>query len=369
MPDLDAIFWRRVTVADFASIEHGPRHDPDGGGGQGYFSISFAEHLDHEEFGRFLGVDPPSRILTERPDVDVDAGVLGDPRAAATLRFRRRYRLPQPGDRYRIATQNRQKPTHERHPAWTARRGFPAAPDDVTGSDDPRIPDLSQLKILVARDVEGAHHAGFVNSGTRPPGLPASLAPLFVPNADSPPNGLIWLSPGALSAEDLAAALHGPPTSPEIEDALDATARAAGGRPRRQGYRQSAEERRAIELYAMAQAVEHLTALGWTRIEDVSADHPYDLRCRRADARLEVEVKGTTGDGGAVLLTPNEVVSARRSHPRAALLIVSDVVLGHDAQGGHVASGGRVTLLDPWDVDADGTLEPTGYRYVRRPGG
>jgi Domain of unknown function (DUF3883) len=366
------IFWRQVTDADFVCVERSTAHGPKGGGGQTYFSISFGSDLDKAEFGRFLGLDPPAQIELQRPDVAIEAAVLTDPAISERLEFKPRYQSG-PDERYRIANQNRQRRGQSRHPAWRSARGFPEAPDDVAYRDDPRMPDLSLLKLIVARDGDGTYLADYVNADRPPADAPAALNVLFTPNREVAADGLIDLE-GGLDDEQLRAIIRGSherphgalPTSPEIEDARDATARAAGARGRRgQGFRQSAAERTAIDRYAMQRATDHLEAAGW-KVEDRSINHPYDLFCSRpGDDALHIEVKGTTSDGAAVLLTPNEVQHARDAFPATALLVVHGVRLANGDDGEPVAGGGEVDLVSPWDIDSQGTLHATGFSYER----
>ena len=371
MSGIDRIFWRAVTKADFFNVERGPHTGPASGGGQLYFSISFGDHLDHGDLGDFLGVEPPDAVRTTRPAQTINVAAIDDPGVLGMLEFRARYRPPQTGDRYYIARQNRRRDSSERHPAWMPERGFPEAPDDVYGPDDPAIPDLSRLKIYILRDVDGGYHAGFANSSARPPGLPAAVDELFRLNELGAPNALIHLDPALITVEAWRDALRGAgerspegvPSSPEIEDASDAIARAAGARPRGQRFRQSAEERRAIEAHSMAVATSELKAQGWN-VEDVSTSRSYDLHCTRGTERLHVEVKGTTGDGTAVLLTPNEVVLARDRYPATALFIVSEIDLSVGPDDSTLASGGKLEILTPWDPDAAGELRPLGFHYV-----
>lgn len=366
------VFWRAVTKADFFNVERGPGRGPATGGGQLYFSISFGEHLDHEEFGAFLGVEPPREIAISRPSRTIDAHVLDDPALVAPIPFRARYRPPKRDDRYYIARQNRRRPTGQRHPAWLPERGFPQAPADIDGHDDPAVPDLSLLKIYVLRTSDGAYHAAFSDRAGRPRGLPSAVDVLFRPNEDCPPNGLIVLGDDAVDLERWRAAVAGAgsrsrdglASAPEIEDAAEAVARAAGARGSGQGFRESAEERRAIEIRAMSVARGHLEADGWD-VDDVSTTRSYDLHCRRGADVLIVEVKGTTSDGSAVLLTPNEVALARERHPDTALLILAGITLAVDRSGTIIAEGGDLEVLSPWDPDAAGRLVAIGFRYIR----
>jgi hypothetical protein len=296
-----------------------------------------------------------------------DVAVVYDPTVTAELTFRPRYLPPQPDDRYYIATQNRQYPNQLRHPAWTAQYGFPEAHDEVSGPQDPRMPDLTYLKVFVALSDDGSYAAGYFNSGVAPAPLtsvPGAHA-LFEPYDEANSAGVVDLRGSGVTLVDLA----GQPNpdqelaqeAPEILEALDATKRASGRRASGQGLRASAPERQAIERRAVEVATAVLKADKWT-VEDVGLYRPYDLHCTRKGVEKRVEVKGTTGDGSAVLLTPGEVVHAR-GNANVALMVVSGIVLGPNAGGTFTGSGGDLRVIDPWTIDDDGELKPTGYGY------
>ncbi len=374
MPAITSVLWRSVTRADFFNIERAKGVGPDSGGGQTYISLSFGLSMDHSAFGRFLNVTPPDAIRTTRPRKIIEVAVLEAPSVTAPLAFEPRYTDLSQNDRYRIARQNRRRTASERHPAWMPERGFPAAPKTVQSKDDPAVPDLSVLKIFVAKTDDGQYFAGFTNQARRPNTLPATLDVLFEDNDTVGPNGILHLSAGSLDLDVLRSSLKAAatqsvgrmPSAPEIEDAFDAVATNAGRRSRGQGFRLSQEDRRAIEMRAMEVAQDHLESSGW-KVEDVSTTESYDFHCTRRGAPgtvLYVEVKGTTGDGSAVLLTPNEVELARARHPDTALLIVSGVSLQRDADDGVVASGGALDELAPWHPDHGGELQPVGFRYL-----
>lgn len=369
MAEIESLFWRGITVADFFNIERNRRAAPSGGGGQSYISISF-RGVSYEELGRFLGVAPPSRVGTDRPTVLLsDVAVLDDPALTAPLEFASRYRPPSTDDRYRIAKQNRQ--FQDRHPAWTGIRGFPEAPDDVVRRD-PRIPDLTHLKIYVARLDSGEYVAGFVNTGT----VPASLAGvpgldvLFEPYDEQRSAGLIEFTSGAFPLDalreanaELVGAARQAAIAPDVLEAIDSTRAAAGKRTTGQRYRLDPKERRAVELHAMDVVGDSLKSDGWS-LEDVSATRPYDFHCTRGHEELRVEVKGTVGDGSAILLTPGEVKHAHEHHPDVRLMIVKEITLRVDEDSGEpVAEGGELLVLSPWEIDSHGDLHPTGFEY------
>lgn len=367
MAQVVELFWRAITAADFFNIERKRIYAPSGGGGQTYISISF-RGLTYAELGTFLGIVPPGSVGTTRPRQTLkDVAVVYDPKVTADLTFRPRYQPPQPDDRYYIATQNRQYPNQLRHPAWTAQYGFPQAHVEVSSSQDPRMPDLTYLKVFVAKLDDGTYAAGYFNSGVVPDPLKRvpALRPLFAPYDEANSAGAVDLRGTSITLVDLA----GQPNpdqelakeSPEILEALDATKRASGRRASGQGLRASAPERQAIERRAVEVATAFLKADKW-KVEDVGLYRPYDLHCTRRGLEKRVEAKGTTGDGSAVLLTPGEVAHAR-DNTNVALMVVSGIVLTYRDDGTVTTSGGDLRVIDPWTIDDDGELTPTGYGY------
>lgn len=361
-----SLFWRAITPADYFNIERNHENGPQGGGGQSYISISFAG-LSHEDFGRFLGLHPASRIASERPPIPLrDVKVAVDPRQSGDLMLRSRYRPPNPDDRYRIATQNRQFQT--RHPAWSAALGFPKAPDDVE-QGDPRLTDLTYLKIFILKLNDDSYRAGFVNS-PHPTGPLAAFPEarvLFAPFSESQSAGIIHFEDSPLDASafvdsDAAWSFVDDVEAPEVAAVAEETKRMAGRRGSGQGRQMNVASKIATELRAMEVARDSLAREGY-RVEDVSFNRPYDLYCLRRGRELLVEVKGTTGDGSAVLLTPGEVHHARENADRVALYIVSGIRTEYDpVTDTALATGGELRIILPWDISA-GTLSPTGYEY------
>lgn len=150
--------------------------------------------------------------------------------------------------------------------------------------------------------------------------------------------------------------------NPDIRDAGEAVAEIS--RPSRdragQGFALTALERRAIEVRAMRVASTHLQELGFN-IKDVSATESFDLLASRGSQVVSVEVKGTTGGLGAILLTSNEVELHKREYPENALLVVHGIELT-ERDGNPVASGGTLKMWMPWLVD-DGRLRGLTYAY------
>jgi hypothetical protein len=126
----------------------------------------------------------------------------------------------------------------------------------------------------------------------------------------------------------------------------------------KQGRQLNGNVRKLIELTAEDCAEEHYVALGWS-VERVGAQKlGYDLRCTKPDHELHVEVKGTTGKGLEVTLTPNEVRHCR-SYPEMAIAVVSRIVI---AENETVEDRGELHILEPWELN-EARLTPSEYSY------
>ena len=126
-----------------------------------------------------------------------------------------------------------------------------------------------------------------------------------------------------------------------------------------QGFGHSAATRREIELHAMRAATDHFVSEGF-EVEDVSHSHPYDLRCRRGEEVLLVEVKGTVTGGEQVILTLNEVTIAQSGDHRMALFVLSKMSL-RERDGDIEVTGGDAQLLMPWRAPQD-LMTPISFR-------
>lgn len=124
-----------------------------------------------------------------------------------------------------------------------------------------------------------------------------------------------------------------------------------------QGRSSNAELNRAVERRAVELAIAHMQELGWTDIEELGK--PYDLVCRRDGIERHVEVKGTTGSGADVLMTPNEVAHFRSCPHGADLVVVRDISLAATMDG-YEASGGELLLVESYPA-APRDLQATGW--------
>jgi hypothetical protein len=149
-------------------------------------------------------------------------------------------------------------------------------------------------------------------------------------------------------------------TSPEVADAFAAVEEVSNPR-RKFGRRFSAVENKAIEERAVRVTRDHLEQhLGYAT-EDVGATRSYDIHATKGSKVIKVEVKGTTTDGSAVVLTRNEVDLHRAEHPNNALAIVRHLALDHSSEE-PVAHGGELVLVMPWKIDEAG-LSAIAYDY------
>lgn len=160
--NIDCIWWRNVQVGEFYNIER--HHQIEGGGGALYIEIPSSMVRTTLDF-----LDEPNANPEAPPTIAIQAGVIGPSSEIGTLEFQ-----PKAGKRMRIARQNRQMPASQRHPAWTARYGFPSAPDDVRdrAEAEPYFPE-GGLRIYIAKTIEGEFFAGHTK-GPRPEGMKAN---------------------------------------------------------------------------------------------------------------------------------------------------------------------------------------------------
>lgn len=149
-----AVFVRRVPASNFKDIEI----DTDrvsGGSGSHFIEVPSSKL---EEVVDFFGGRPGGRDLEA-----VDVGVVGDPGVVAPMEWGRRF----DGKTTRLYTpQNRQlRSGSRRHPAWTAERGFPRAPDDVSTTEEAKAVLDGDLRIYVVRLADGRYFAGHARGG------------------------------------------------------------------------------------------------------------------------------------------------------------------------------------------------------------
>lgn len=150
-------------------------------------------------------------------------------------------------------------------------------------------------------------------------------------------------------------------TSLDVIAAIIALEEATTGRSLNcQGFGLTQPERRAVELRAMAVAIDYFQKQG-CQVEDTSAEKPYDLKIRCGDSINYVEVKGTTGLLGDIVLTKNEVAHHVNHYPRNALFVLHEISL-KKSKPTPLAEGGKIHVQIPWMIDND-RLSPIAYRY------
>ncbi len=153
--------------------------------------------------------------------------------------------------------------------------------------------------------------------------------------------------PGAVSPELLA-----------VREEIERVAAPLRKRSQGQGRGLSGPVRKLIELHAMDRARDWLQAGGFS-FKDVSANDSCDFRAERDGEAWVIEVKGTTGGPGSILLTRNEVLLHRAAHPKNALLVVHGIELSEDQSA---VSGGTLLAHAPWDIEK-GRLRAICFEY------
>ena len=127
-----------------------------------------------------------------------------------------------------------------------------------------------------------------------------------------------------------------------------------------QGFGLTAAEKKVVELHAVKLAIEHLTMLGYTEIEDVGDKESFDLRALSSEKQINVEVKGSTGSASSVILTKNEVSFQKDAYPLNGLFVVSNIEL---TRGEKIsAQGGDIQFISPWLID-ESSLNAISYQY------
>ena len=127
-----------------------------------------------------------------------------------------------------------------------------------------------------------------------------------------------------------------------------------------QGFGLTAAEKKVVELHAVKLAIEHLTMLGYTEIEDVGDKESFDLRALSSEKQINVEVKGSTGAASSVILTKNEVSFQKDAYPLNGLFVVSNIEL---TRGEKIsAQGGDIQFISPWLID-ESSLNAISYQY------
>ena len=131
-----------------------------------------------------------------------------------------------------------------------------------------------------------------------------------------------------------------------------------------QGFVQSADERKAIEMRAMVVTDEWFKSQGYTTA-DKSLKESYDILATRGEEVIYVEVKGTTSyEPTSIIMTSNEVELHKSKKGETALAIVSSIKL--QKADPPVATGGDLEVEIGWDIDA-WTLNPSQYKVIRPP--
>lgn len=145
----------------------------------------------------------------------------------------------------------------------------------------------------------------------------------------------------------------------QIKDFENGTAVVSNG----QGYGLTPPQRKAVELRAMEVAKNWLKENGFS-VKDVSATKPCDYHAFKNKEKFYVEVKGTTGQGEAVILTKNEVDLHSSVYPNNILMIISLINL-EELTSKVKVSGGVLKVIMPWLVE-ENDLTALSFQYKVR---
>ena len=159
---IEYVWHRQITRGDFFNIERTSVAGPQGGGGQLFIDIP---NSVREGLFTMLGLEAPADVNGDWPSGQVNAQVVGHPTESGLLHFGLNRRDDR---RYRIQNQNRHTASTERHPAWTAAKGFPEAPDSVQTPEEAGAYIQDGVHIFIVKSLTGDYYAGFTTGTTMP---------------------------------------------------------------------------------------------------------------------------------------------------------------------------------------------------------
>lgn len=294
---------RRVPPNNFLNIERHPSAGPATGGGALYIEAPTSVVPALLEL---LGLDPAEGLDHE---VAVPTRTIGAPSVVESLHWNTKS-----GGRMRLF-QNRQTTPSHRHPAWSAARGFPKAPDSVTTLAEAEQHIAAGLRIYVVRSGDGDFFAGYL-AGEYPSHWPMddAMRQLFTGQG-----GVRYFAGGLyLDPDDQVrpfrsehgttapgpGGIVGPFDDGEVPDVITVAAVSGGGTP----YA-SPETAAAVDRIAMDRAVEWAeTSFPAADVVRMPHNNPgYDLLVSRDGAVVRyIEVKGTTFGNPRFFLSENE---------------------------------------------------------------
>lgn len=127
-----------------------------------------------------------------------------------------------------------------------------------------------------------------------------------------------------------------------------------------QGFSSDPELTRCIERRGMVVAESVLRRRGF-EFRDVHATHSCEYIASKNGEEVVVEVKGTTGGFGSIIMTQNEVELHQRSYPLNMLIVVYGIEIER-IDGNPSARGGVARVMFPWSID-DARLRPINLTY------
>ncbi|MDP9443754.1 MAG: DUF3883 domain-containing protein [Actinomycetota bacterium] len=141
-----------------------------------------------------------------------------------------------------------------------------------------------------------------------------------------------------------------------------------GGGASRAPRSTDSERNRAVELYAVERALDWCAAAGLRDGRHVGDDgKPWDIEATDAAGHARfIEVKGSTGGPGPVMVTRNEVRAAGQHGDTHALVHVHSIGVRDDDDGRSQCDGGVLQVFDPWRP-LDEELAAVAYEWKRQP--
>jgi hypothetical protein len=348
---ISSVWWRRITPNDLFNIE---KPLPPGPKGQLHLDVPNVPAL-HE----FFGIQHDENNENWKP-IEINLAVFKDTSVVRKLTFR-----PRPkNNRFDIQRQNINSDSSERHPAWTSAYGWPPIHGQIDSTQSAaEFLDRNPLIIVILKCDDQNYYADFLSVAAGSSENLGELNEIFHGKSTGSLVGISSKSSTVLNSLFSFDLVSG------IDSKSDGTTKSKLNSKRKvkprqlsnsQGFGLTPQLRRAVEKHAVSIAMQYFQNCGWLNIQDVGDFASYDLTMVRDGIVHIVEVKGTTGAGGNIFLTKNEVAVHKEFFPRNALVVVSKInIVSSDPP---ILEGGDLNVIQPWSLVED-WLIAMSYSY------
>jgi len=134
------------------------------------------------------------------------------------------------------------------------------------------------------------------------------------------------------------------------------------GKQKNKPLKISSQKRECVELYAVKKAEKDFISKGYEVEQMPRRNFPYDLKAKKNEEELYIEVKGKEGPAESVDVSRNEVIHCKENYGKSVLVVVKNVKTKLTQKGLWNASGGKIKIIKPWEINDDHLIVNT-YKY------